>query len=106
VAGLLAAATAAEVEGLTINLGSGRGISMAALLDLALHTVGRAVRIEVDPARRRPLASEVMELVCDASRARATLDWQTAVRLEEGVRRTATWIADHLGDYKPDRYAL
>jgi dTDP-glucose 4,6-dehydratase len=104
VAGLLAAATAAQIDGLAINLGSGRAVSMAALLDIALAAVGRSVRVEVDPQRRRPEASEVMELICDASRARATLAWQSRVQLEDGVRRTAAWIADHLGEYKPDRY--
>jgi len=106
VAGLLAAATAERVDGLTINLGSGRGVSMAALCDIALAAIGRSVRVEVDAQRRRPAASEVMELICDASRARAILGWQSRVQLEDGVRRTAAWIADHLGDYKPDRYSV
>jgi dTDP-glucose 4,6-dehydratase len=106
VAGLLAAATAAGVEGEAINLGSGRGVSMATLLDLAIAAASRSVRIEVDAERRRPEASEVKELVCDASRARTTLGWQSRVQLEDGVRRTAAWIADHLGNYKPERYNL
>ena len=106
VAGLLAAATAERVDGLTINLGSGRGVSMAALCDIALAAIGRSVRVEIDAQRRRPAASEVMELICDASRARATLGWQSRVQLEDGVRRTAAWVEDHLGDYKPDRYSV
>ena len=40
VAGFVAAATAPGVEGLTINLGSGRGVSMRELLDLAIRAVG------------------------------------------------------------------
>jgi dTDP-glucose 4,6-dehydratase len=106
VRGLLAAATAADVDGLTINLGSGRGVSMSTLLEMALRAAGRHTRVEIDPARHRPVASEVAELICDPSRARAKLGWQSRITLEEGVRRTAAWIAGHLGDYKPERYAV
>ena len=106
VAGLIAAGTAPDVDGLTINLGSGRGVSMRALLEMAVRATGREVRVEIDAERKRPAASEVTELVCDASRARETLGWQHRVRLEDGVRRTAAWIADHLGDYKPQRYTV
>ena len=106
VAGLIAAATAADVEGLAINLGSGRGVSMAALLEMACLAAGSQVRVEIDTERQRPAASEVTELVCDPSRARDKLGWESRVRLEDGVRRTIAWIADHLGEYKPDRYHL
>ncbi len=106
VAGLVAAATAPGVEGAVINLGSGRGVSMRELLEIALAAVGRRPRIEAEEARRRPERSEVMTLVCDATRARERLGWTSRVGLEEGVRRTAAWISDHLRDYQPGRYAL
>lgn len=106
VAGLVAAATAPDVDGLTINLGSGHAVRMEALLDIALRAVGRQVRVVVDPERRRPDGSEVRELVCDPARARATLGWQSRVRLEDGVRRTAEWIAEHLAEYAPQRYSV
>jgi dTDP-glucose 4,6-dehydratase len=104
VAGFLAAATAPGVEGLVINLGSGRGVSMKELLDLALAASGRSVRVEQEAARVRPAASEVLQLVCDATLAREKLGWQSRVSLEDGMRRTAQWIAAHLGDYKPQIY--
>jgi dTDP-glucose 4,6-dehydratase len=104
VAGFVAAATAPGVEGLTINLGSGRGVSMRELLDLAIRATGREVRVEREAERVRPEASEVMQLVCDATLARERLGWAPRVALEEGVRRTAEWIAGHLADYKPRLY--
>ncbi len=106
VAGFLAAATTPGVEGRVFNLGSGRGVSMKELLDLALAASGRRVRVEHEPARVRPAASEVLELVCDATLAREKLGWQSRVSLEEGMRRTASWIAAHLDDYKPQLYNL
>lgn len=102
--GFVRAATAPGIEGSVINLGSGRGVTMRQLLELALSATGRKVRVECDDARMRPEKSEVMELICDATRARAALGWESRVTLEEGVRRTASWIADHLSDYKPNLY--
>jgi nucleoside-diphosphate-sugar epimerase len=42
----------------------------------------------------------VRELVCDSSAARARLGWQPRVGLEEGVERTARWVADNLAFYR------
>jgi dTDP-glucose 4,6-dehydratase len=106
VAGFVAAATASGVEGLTINLGSGRGVSMKALLEIAIAATGRRPRIEVEAERVRPERSEVMALIADASLARERLGWVSHVDLEEGVRRTVEWIARHLADYKPRVYNL
>jgi len=102
--GFLRAAAAPGVEGQVLNLGSGRGVRMGELLDLAIRATGRRVRVEHDAGRVRPEKSEVMQLICDASRARVALGWQPRVTLEEGVARTASWIADHLPDYKPTLY--
>jgi nucleoside-diphosphate-sugar epimerase len=103
-AGFIAAATAPGVEGLTINLGSARGVTMGELLEMALKVTGRRARVEQDPSRVRPERSEVMQLICDASLAREKLGWQSLVPLEEGVRRTAEWIGAHLDRYKPGLY--
>lgn len=104
VAGFVAAATAPGIEGLTINLGSGRGVSMRELLDLAVRATGREVQVEREAERVRPEASEVMQLVCDATLAHERLGWAPRVTLEDGVRRTAEWIGRHLSDYKPRLY--
>ena len=102
--GFVRAATAPGIEGRVLNIGSGRGVSMRELLDLAVAATGRRVKVETDAERLRPDRSEVMELICDATAAREALGWESRVTLEDGVRRTAKWIADHLGDYKPELY--
>jgi nucleoside-diphosphate-sugar epimerase len=79
---------------------------MGDLLEMACTVTGKSPRIETEDARVRPENSEVMELVCDASRARERLGWEDRVGLEEGVKRTAEWIAEHLDDYKPHLYNL
>ncbi len=104
--GFVRAATAPELDGLTLNLGSGRGVTMGELLRLALAAVGRDVRVESEEARVRPERSEVMELIADATLARERLGWQPTVTLEDGVARTAAWIRGALSAYKSDRYVI
>lgn len=92
------------VEGGTFNLGSGSGITMGHLLETCIEVTGTSAIVEVEEARIRPAKSEVMELICDASKARRELGWRSAVSLDEGVRRTAAWIAKNLDDFKPSIY--
>jgi UDP-glucose 4-epimerase len=104
--GFLLAATAEGIDGETINLGTGRGVTMGELLETAVAATGREVRVETDPARVRPEKSEVFTLVADATRAKERIGWTPEVSLEEGVARTAAWIREHLDDYKPDVYTV
>ena len=63
-----------------------------------------AVRVEQDPERVRPAASEVFELVCDASLAASLLGWTPCVTLDEGLDRTIEWIASNRTRFKAGMY--
>jgi NAD dependent epimerase/dehydratase len=102
---LLAASTPAAV-GKTINLGSGREISVGELAQLIAHLVGRSITIESEQQRVRPDASEVERVVADSSLAWTLLQWKPEVDLEAGLVRTVEWIQQHLERYRPDVYAL
>lgn len=104
VRGFVKAGAVSDTEGATFNLGSGRGVTMGELLDICLEVTATSPIIEIDDARVRPQKSEVMELVCDASKAERELDWSSTVSLDEGIRLTANWIAEHLDDFKPTIY--
>jgi NAD dependent epimerase/dehydratase len=104
VAGFLRAAVAPGLEGLTLNVGSGRGVAMEELVRIAMKAAGKSPRLVTEPERVRPAQSEVMELVCDATLARKMMGWESLVGLEEGVRRTVDWMAEHLSRYKPHLY--
>lgn len=104
VRGFIAAAMADDVEGGTYNLGSGRGVTMRQLLDIALEVTGTHPQIEMDESRKRPEKSEVFELICSADKAQRELGWTSTIPLEEGVRITAEWIERNLEDYKPKIY--
>jgi len=54
----------------------------------------------------RPETSEVSRLCADIGKARKLLGYEPEVGLEDGIRRTAAWITEHLGTYRPDAYAV
>ena len=106
VRGFLAAGTAPSIEGETIQLGTGRAESIKTIVDLAVALTGREVAIRQDAQRVRPEKSEVMVLQSDPSRAESRLGWKASTSLEDGLRKTMSWLSQHLGHYRHDQYAI
>ena len=102
--GYVLAASAPEAAGQTINLGSGREISIGSLAQLIGRLTGREVQIECEAGRMRPEGSEVERLLASNARARSLLGWEPAVTLEEGLERTIEWMRAHLERYRPGVY--
>ncbi len=78
----------------TIQLGTGRSVSIAELVSLCGEVVGVEPSPHTDHERLRPSASEVMVLESDPTLASELLDWRPTVSLEEGLTRTAAFIRD------------
>jgi NAD dependent epimerase/dehydratase len=98
-----------EVEGIereTIHFGQGDAVSMADLAQRCLEIVGSTARIVTQAERQRPEKSEVGLLLCDVSKARKMLKWTPQVSVEEGLRRTADHIREHLNDYRTKGYVV
>lgn len=106
VKGFLAAATAENVLGETINLGYGEDIRIGDLAEEVIDLVGRPVRIVVDPDRLRPEKSEVLRLVSDNAKARRMLGWQPLVSLREGLQITIDWISENIHRFQPNKYQV
>jgi NAD dependent epimerase/dehydratase len=104
--GFLRAAARSAAIGQTINVGSGREISIGDLAQLIARLTGRQVTIESEVARVRPDQSEVERLLADNTLAGALLGWQPAIGLEEGLQRTIEWMQAHLERYRPGVYVL
>ncbi len=104
--GFVRAASAPDAVGQTINIGSGREISIGALAELIGRLAGRCVQIESDSQRLRPVKSEVERLLADNRRAREVLGWSPTVGLEEGLQRTIDWVGNHLGRYRAGVYVV
>jgi len=106
VEGFLLAASVPAAVGRTINLGSGREISIGELAQLIARLVGQPLAVESDAQRVRPDKSEVERLLADNTLARNLLGWEPVVSLEEGLAHTIEWIQQNLGRYRPDVYAI
>lgn len=106
VEGFLAAATVEGIEGMTIQLGTGRSESIAEVFNAACRACGVQATVGALPERFRPERSEVMVLQSDPSRAREVLGWEAKISLEEGLVRATTWVRENLHRFSPDVYAV
>jgi dTDP-glucose 4,6-dehydratase len=106
VEGFIKAASAPAGIGQTVNIGSGREISIGNLAHLIANLMGRAITIESDSQRLRPQGSEVDRLLADATRAQDLLGWQPEVSLEDGLQKTIDWIQANLDRYRPGIYTV
>lgn len=90
--GFVRAANRPAAIGETLNLGTGRDVSIGELAEMILAITGKRMPIEQDTSRVRPEASEVMRLQSSNKRALEVLGWQPRVSLEDGLRETIAWI--------------
>jgi NAD dependent epimerase/dehydratase len=106
VAGFLAIGASDAAVGRTLNVGSGRAVSIGELAHLIFEVTGKSATLETDLSRIRPEASEVMVLLADYRRATEVVGYAPKVPLEEGLRRTFAYIQENLGAYRIDEYAV
>ena len=90
----LGTAPASAVVGEVFNCGPGDDVAIGKLAEQIVALMGVQADVVEDAQRLRPKESEVMRLVCDATRLRERTGWKPAVDREEGLRRTITWFSD------------
>ncbi|WP_211847099.1 SDR family NAD(P)-dependent oxidoreductase [Neoroseomonas eburnea] len=95
VAGFITAAGCEAAQGGCFNLGTGSGASVGEVASRIIALMGSAARIELDPERLRPAASEVDRLVSANGAFTAVSGWRPAVSLDEGLRRTIAFFDTH-----------
>lgn len=106
VAAFIAAATAPGIEGMTINVGSGKKISMGALLNRILSRMKVQKDLVMERERVRPDKSEVMELICDNRKAKSLLGWSPRYSLDDGLDIVIDYVKNNVQRYKPHRYGV
>jgi dTDP-glucose 4,6-dehydratase len=106
VEGFIRAAGSDQAVGCVVNLGTGTEVSIGDLADTIMAKVGRTVPVETEQERVRPDGSEVERLCSDNSRARALLDWQPRVSLDEGLGRTIEWLTARIDPGRHSRYVV
>jgi NAD dependent epimerase/dehydratase len=90
--GFVRAALADVAPGTTIQLGTGRTVSVGDVVQLCRTVTGSTAEVVTEQARVRPEGSEVQILLSDPSRANAVLGWAPTVSLEQGLSATADWL--------------
>jgi NAD dependent epimerase/dehydratase len=90
--GFVRAATAPDIDGRTIQLGTGRAEQIGDLFEIACALVGVDATVVEDADRLRPDASEVMALQSDPTLARELLGWEARTDLETGIAATIDWL--------------
>ncbi len=104
--GFLRTAAEPQAIGQTINLGSGKEISVGNLVQVIARLVGKPIDVQSEEKRLRPENSEVERLLADNSRARTLLAWEPKVGLEEGLQRTIAWLRENQGRYRTGVYVV
>jgi dTDP-glucose 4,6-dehydratase len=106
VEGFIRAAETDQAVGCVVNLGTGTEVSIGDLAHKIMAKLGRTVAVETEQERVRPAGSEIDRLCSDNSRARALLDWQPRVSLDEGLDRTIDWLAGRIDAGHHSRYVV
>lgn len=106
VAGFLALATSDGAVGRTVNLGSGREITIGDLAGRIVEATGRDLPIVSTEERLRPAASEVERLLADATLARALTRWEPRVSLRDGLGQVIAFLRTHPTWTQVDRYEV
>jgi len=104
--GFVLAASIPAAIGRTINLGSGREVSIGDLAQLIAKLMDKPIEILCETERVRPDGSEVERLLANNSLARTLLGWEPKVGLEEGLRRTIEWVEQHAEKYRRGVYVI
>jgi CDP-glucose 4,6-dehydratase len=82
-----------EVRGEAFNAGSGRAWPVGEVVAMIARLAGTGVEPEVRGAGNP--AGEIDRQYVDPTKLRATLGWEPAVELEEGLTRTIEWYRAH-----------
>lgn len=93
VVGALLAAMKTAAPPVVLNIGSGAGLSLNALLAEIAAATGRTPRVIYEDAR----LFDVPVSVLDIGKAREKLDWRPGISMGEGLRRTWDWLLTKQG---------
>jgi len=107
VKGFISVAESEKSIGEVINIGSGKGYTIGDILNTILSILGKEdMKIIEKQERIRPEKSEVMELICDNSRAKELLGWEPDFPLSQGLQQTVEWLSAYTNLYKTDKYII
>jgi dTDP-glucose 4,6-dehydratase len=104
VAGFMAAGLAPDIEGMTMNLGTGETHSVGWFAERLLTLMGVSKPIVQEKQRMRPELSEVLKLVSDNRLARERMGWSPKVPLDDGLRQAIEFVTANINLFASDGY--
>lgn len=102
----LKAGVAENVEGLTINLGTGSEVSIGGMVDQVGKALCLDLDVETEDRRKRPPKSEVNRLLSDNTLAAQVLNWQPKISFGQGMDKTVNWIKANLNKFRQGGYVV
>ncbi|WP_435007393.1 GDP-mannose 4,6-dehydratase [Tundrisphaera lichenicola] len=103
-AGFLAIAGAEAAIGKVVNIGRGDDLTIGELVERIASRIGKPIRVEADPERVRPAASEVGRLLAGTALAREIMGWEPRYSLDQALDETIEWVRANPGLFRPDVY--
>ena len=89
------------------NIGNGTGITIGELAKKILTIMEcQDIPIYTDCNRIRPEKSEVLNLICDNSKAKSMIGWSPRYSLDEGLKETIDWVRQNKNIYKSGVYNI
>jgi len=102
--GFVRAGVADLQPGEVVQLGTGRTVSIADVIQLCKQVTGNDAEVVTEEDRVRPAGSEVEILLSDPAKANTLLGWQPTVTLEDGLKATADWLRGRVDLESATRY--
>ena len=106
--GIISLSECDNAVGKTVNIGSGKEMSIGNLAELIIKLAETDARVICEDDRKRPDNSEVERLVCNNKLMINLTGWKPETDLKEGLLKTLEWFRDtkNLIRYKSDIYNI
>ena len=106
VAAFMKVAESPDTIGQVVNIGTGHGVTIGEVVHMVLSMCGGQKHIVAEQERLRPSKSEVLELLCNNTKAKMLLGWEPQYTLRQGLEKTLEHIQQYLPRYKPYMFTL
>jgi nucleoside-diphosphate-sugar epimerase len=95
-----------ESIGQVFNAGTGQGVTIGEIAHKIIEICGGQKTVVVDQQRFRPARSEVTALICNSTKAKASLGWTPQFTLDQGLQRTVDYICHNMNRYKTKMFTI
>lgn len=104
VLGFLEISKTEALNGEITNIGSGKEIPIAELIEMILKIINKKITVKSQQERLRPKNSEVERLICDNRKITSSTHWKPQYDLTSGLKATIRWFEKNQHLFKADIY--